>query len=88
MEKKNNFFVGIVLSSLIFLALYSLICLILGVPFFVKDSETLWIYIVSFIPNLILSRVMLVNWDMDRTGRGMMFITLLGILIVMFIMLR
>ncbi len=88
MEKKNNFFVGIVLSSLIFLALYSLICLILGVPFFVKDSETLWIYIVSFIPNLILSRLMLVNWDMDRTGRGMMFITLLGILIVMFIMLR
>lgn len=88
MEKKNNFFVGIVLSSLIFLALYSLICLILGVPFFVKDSETLWIYIVSFVPNLILSRLMLVNWDMDRTGRGMMFITLLGILIVMFIMLR
>lgn len=88
MEKKNNFFVGIVLSSLIFLALYSLICLILGVPFFVKDSETLWIYIVSFIPNLILSRLMLVNWDMDRTGRGMMFITLLGILIVMFIMLK
>ena len=88
MEKKNNFFVGIVLSSLIFLALYSLICLIVGVPFFVKDSETLWIYIVSFIPNLILSRLMLVNWDMDRTGRGMMFITLLGILIVMFIMLK
>ena len=88
MEKKNNFFVGIVLSSLIFLALYSLICLILGVPFFVKDSETLWSYIVSFMPNLILSRLMLVNWDMDRTGKGMMFITLLGILIVMFIMLR
>lgn len=88
MEKRNNFFVGSVLSILIFLIFYSIICLIADLPFFVKNPDTLWVYIVSLMPDLILSRLMLVNWNLDKTGKGMMFVTLLGILIVMFIMLR
>lgn len=88
MEKKNNFLVGLTLALLIFFALYALISLIASRPMFVKDPDSLWIYIVSLIPNVILSRFMLVKWDLEQTGKGMLLVGLLGIIVVMFIMLK
>lgn len=88
MEKKNSFLVGLTLALLIFFALYALISLIVSRPMFVKDPDSLWIYIVSLIPNVILSRFMLVKWDLEQTGKGMLLVGLLGIIVVMFIMLK
>lgn len=88
MEKKNSFLVGLTLSLLIFFALYALLSLITSRPMFVKDPDSLWIYIVSLIPNVILARFMLVKWDLEQTGKGMLLVGLLGIIVVMFLMLK
>lgn len=85
---KNNFFVGILIAIILFLLLYSVISLIVGTPFFMKDSENLWIYIISAIPNFFLFRFMIIKWDMEKTGKGMMFITLIGVVVIMFFVLR
>lgn len=85
---KNNFFVGILIAIILFLLLYSVISLIVGIPFFMKDPKNLWIYIVSAIPNFFLFRFMIVKWNMEKTGKGMMFITLIGVIVIMFFILR
>ena len=88
MEKKDNFIVGLIGAGVIFIILYSILNLFTDFTYFSQSSDSLWVYMVPLILDLILARFMLVKWNLEKTGRGMMFVTLLGIVLVMFFVLR
>ena len=79
---------GLLLAIIIFFVLYSVINLFTDYAYFSQNRDSLWVYIISLIPNLILSRFMLVKNNLESTGRGVMFATLIGIVLVMFIVLK
>ena len=88
MEKKDNFIIGFIGAAVIFIVLYSIINLFAGFTYFSRSSDSLWVYMLPLIVDLILARFMLVKWNMENTGRGMMFVTLVGIVSVMFFVLK
>ena len=88
MKIKDNFWCGVILSVVIFFVLYTIITIFAPFSYFSLTRDSSWVYIVSLIPNLLLSRFMLVKWDLESIGRGMFFTTLIGIIIVMYIVLR
>ena len=88
MDKKDNFIIGFIGAIVIFIVLYSILNLFTGFSYFSQDRESLWVYMLSLIPDLILARFMLVKWNMEKTGKGMMLLTLLGIILVMFFVLK
>ena len=88
MEKKDNFIIGFIGASVIFIVLYSIINLFAGFTYFSRSSDSLWVYMLPLIVDLILARFMLVKWNMENTGKGMMFVTLVGIVSVMFFVLK
>lgn len=88
MLKKDNFYIGFIAALVIFFVIYSLINLFTGFSYLSQDRDSLWVYMLSIIPSLLLSRFMLVKWNMEKNGKGMMFVSLLGILFVMFWVLK
>lgn len=88
MEKKDNFIVGLIGAGVIFIVLYSILNLFTDFTYFSQSSDSLWVYMAPLILDLILARFMLVKWNLEKTGRGMMFVTLLGIVLVMFFVLK
>lgn len=88
MLKKDSFFIGVILTIAIFFVLYSVINFFTDYQYFSQDRDSLWVYMVSLIPSLILSRFMLVKSEMESTGRGMIFTTLVAIVLVMYIVLK
>lgn len=85
MLKKDSFIIGSLAAVIIFFVLYSIVNLFTD---FSQSRDSLWVYIVSIIPNILLARFMLVNWNIEKTGRGMMFVSLLGVLLVMYFVLK
>ena len=88
MKIKDDFILGILASVFVFMLIYSVIVLLSSVSFFSNDADNMWIYMLSLFPNLLLARFMLVKWEMERTGKGMLFFTLIGIVVVMFVVLK
>jgi hypothetical protein len=86
MLKKDSFIVGFIGALLIFIVLYSILNLFTDFAYFSQSRDSLWVYMLSLIPNLILARFMLVKWNKEKTGKGMMLVTLLGIILVMFVL--
>ena len=84
MLKKDDFYIGFIAAIVMFFIIYSLLNLFTDFSYFSQNRDSLWVYILSIIPSLLLSRFMLVKWNMEKTGRGMMFFSLLGILFVMY----
>ena len=88
MKIKDSFLLGVVASVAIFFAIYSIINIFTNYADFLQSRDALWVYIVSLIPNLLLSRFMLVKWELESLGKGMMFTTLIGIILIMYIVLK
>ena len=88
MLKKNSFYFGFIAAIVMFFVIYSLLNLLTDFSYFSQDRDSLWVYMLSITPSLLLSRFMLVKWDLEKTGRGMMFFSLLGILFVMYWVLK
>lgn len=86
MLKKDSFIVGFIGALLIFIVLYSILNLFTDFAYFSQSRDSLWVYMLSLIPDLILARFMLVKWNKDKTGKGMMLVTLLGIILIMFVL--
>ena len=86
--KKDSFFIGVMLTIVVFFVLYSVINFFTDYPYFSQERDYLWVYMVSLIPSLILSRFILVKSELESTGKGMMFTTLIAIVFVMFIVLK
>lgn len=88
MKIKDSFLLGVIASVAIFFTLYSIINIFTNYAYFSQSRDALWVYIISLIPNLLLSRFLLVKWDLESLGKGMMFTTLIGILLIMYIVLK
>jgi hypothetical protein len=88
MLKKDDFYIGFIAAIVMFFIIYSLLNLFTDFSYFSQNRDSLWVYILSIMPSLLLSRFMLVKWNMEKTGRGMMFFSLLGILFVMYWVLK
>jgi hypothetical protein len=88
MLKKDNFYLGFIAAIVMFFVIYSLLNLFTDFSYFSRDRDALWVYMLSIIPTLLLSRFMLVKWEMEKTGRGMMFVALLGVLFIMYWVLK
>ena len=88
MLKKDNFYLGCVAALVMFFAFYGILNLFTDFSYFSQDRDSLWVYMLSIIPTMLLSRFLLVKWGMEKTGRGMMFFSLLGILFVMYWVLK
>lgn len=86
MLKKDSFIVGFIGAIVIFIVLYSILNLFTDFAYFSQSRDSDWVYMLSLIPNIILARFMLVKWNMEKAGLGMMLVTLLGIgtILVMF----
>ena len=88
MLKKDDFYIGFIAAIVMFFIIYSLLNLFTDFSYFSRDRDALWVYMLSIIPTLLLSRFMLVKWEMEKTGRGMMFVSLLGVLFIMYWVLK
>ena len=42
-------------------------------------------FLLAFIPGVVLFRMMLVKWKLDKMGRGVLAVTIVGMLLVFFL---
>lgn len=77
--KKDNFLLGMALGFFIPALVFSIVYLIDGYVSdsgvrmsYVQDSTK---YLIGVFFNLILFRIYMINWKMDRTGRGILAMT-------------
>jgi hypothetical protein len=88
MNKKDNFIIGCICASVIFIVLYSILNLFTDFTYFSQSRDSLWVYMIPLIVDLVLARFMLVKWNLEKTGKGLMLMTLVGVILVMFFVLK
>lgn len=80
MRIKDNFWLGLLigaaLCALCFLLLYF-------IPW--GAAYTRAPYLLSFIPSIVLFRMCMVRWNMERCGKGILVVTFVGMLLVFFL---
>jgi len=83
MNIKDNFWLGLLAGAASFGLFYLLLSLIpwesLG------RFSTRAPYLLAFIPGVILFRMMLVKWDLEKMGKGVLVVTIVGMLLVFFL---
>lgn len=83
MKIKDNFWIGLLARAACFGLFFLLLSLVnwesLG-AFSVRAP-----YLLAFIPDVVLFRMMLVKWKLDKMGRGVLAVTILGMLMVFFL---
>jgi len=83
MKIKDNFWLGLLVGAASFGLFYLLLSLInwesLG-TFSVRAP-----YLLAFIPGVVLFRMMLVKWNLEKMGKGILAITVVGMLLVFFL---
>ena len=83
MKIKDNFWLGLLAGAASFGLFFLLLSLIpwesLG-RFSVRAP-----YIFAFIPGVVLFRMMLVKWDLEKMGKGVLVVTVVGMLLVFFL---
>ncbi len=80
MKIKDNFFLGLLFGAIAFGITYLLLSLI---PWGEKMPSAP--YLLAFIPGLILMRILFVNLKYDKMGKGVFLVSLLGMLLVFFL---
>lgn len=88
MKIKDSFILGVIMSVAIFFVFYGVINFFTSYPYFSQSRDSLWVYIISLVPNLLLSRFMLVKWEYESLGKGVLLTTLMCILLIMYIVLK
>ena len=88
MNKKDNFIIGCICASVIFIVLYSILNLFTDFTYFSQSRDSMWVYMIPLIVDLVLARFMLVKWNLEKTGKGLMLMTLVGVILVMFFVLK
>lgn len=80
MKIKDDFWIGLLAGAASFGLFFLLLSLI---PW--DDPYRRAPYLLAFIPGIILFRMLLVKWHMDRAGRGILLVTIIGMLLVFFL---
>ena len=82
MKIKDNFWRGLLVGAAsfgLFVLLFSLI------PWeSLGRFSTRAPYLLAFIPGVVLFRMMLVKWDLEKMGKGVLVVTVVGMLLVFF----
>lgn len=80
MRIKDSFWIGLLIGAAVFALCYLLLSLFSwGEPY--KRAP----YLLAFIPGIILFRMAMVKWNMEKTGRGILIVTFVGMLLVFFL---
>lgn len=81
MKIKDSFWLGLLVGAACFGLFFLLFSLIpwesLG------KFSTRAPYLLAFIPGVVLFRMMLVKWKLDKMGRGVLAVTVVGMLLVL-----
>jgi hypothetical protein len=83
MKIKDNFWLGLLVGAASFGLFFLLLSLVnwgkLGI--FAERAP----YLLAFIPDVVLFRMMLVKWNLEKMGKGILAITVVGMLLVFFL---
>lgn len=80
MKIKDSFWLGLLIGAAVFALCFLLLSLI---PW--GTAYTRAPYLLAFIPGLVLFRMALVKWDMERCGKGILLVNCIGLLLVFFL---
>ena len=80
MRIKDNFWVGLLVGAAVFALFFLLLSL-----FHWGEAYTRAPYLLAFIPGIVLFRMSLVKWNMEKCGKGILIVTFVGMLLVFFL---
>ena len=80
MRIKDNFWIGLLIGAAVFA-----LCFLLLSLFSWGESYKRAPYLLAFIPGIILFRMAMVKWNMEKTGKGILIVTFVGMLLVFFL---
>lgn len=80
MKIKDNFWLGLLMGAAVFALCFFLLSLIHWGEAYVRAP-----YLLAFIPGIILFRMAMVKWNMERCGKGILVVNCIGLLLVFFL---
>ena len=83
MKIKDNFWIGLLIGTASFGLFFLLLSLINWESLGAFSNRAP--YLLAFIPGIVRFRMMLVKWNLDKMGRGVLAITVVGMLLVFFL---
>ena len=80
MRIKDNFWLGLLIGAASFALMFLLLSL-----FHWGEAYTRAPYLLAFIPGIVLFRMAMVKWNMERCGKGILIVTFVWMLLVFFL---
>ena len=80
MKIKDNIWLGLLVGAACFGLFFLLLSLI---PW--SEPYRRAPYLLAFIPGIVLFRMLLVKWNYDKMGKGILLVTVVGMLLVFFL---
>ena len=81
MRIKDNFWLGLLVGAALFALCYLLLSLIPWGDLYVKRAP----FLLAFIPGIVFFRMCMVKWNMEKVGKGILIVTIVGMLLVFFL---
>lgn len=80
MRIKDTFWLGLLVGAATFALCFLLLSLIHWGEAYHRAP-----YLLAFVPGVILFRMAMVKWNMERAGKGILLVTFVGMLLVFFL---
>ena len=80
MRIKDNIWLGMLVGAAVFALCYLLLSL---APW--GEAYTRAPFLLAFLPGIILFRMAMVKWNLEKIGRGILAVTFVGMLLVFFL---
>ena len=80
MRIKDTFWLGMLVGAAIFALCFLLLSLIQWGEAYHRAP-----YLLAFIPGIVLFRMAMVKWNLEKTGKGILLVTFVGMLLVLFL---
>lgn len=80
MKIKDSFWMGLLIGAALFALCFFLLYLIPWGPAYKRAP-----YLLAFIPGIIIFRMAMTQWNMEKSGKGILAITFVGMLLVFFL---
>ncbi|MBR4147641.1 MAG: hypothetical protein IKU00_07130 [Bacteroidales bacterium] len=80
MRIKDTFWIGLLIGTAVFA-----LCFLLLSLFSWGEAYARAPYLLAFVPGIILFRMAMVKWNMEKCGKGILLVTFVGMLLVFFL---
>lgn len=80
MKIKDTIWLGLLVGAAVFA-----LCFLLNSLFTWGEAYHRAPYLLAFIPGIILFRMAMVKWNMEKMGKGILLVTFVGMLLVFFL---